>query len=87
MFIAIPHGIVAKLTGFIEMVTPVTCNGAVNVDVGESVEEPVPLADGEFAGVAVEELSPVPPLGVLQVLALSANKHRHSINMVERLNM
>jgi len=87
MFIAIPHGIVARLTGFIEMVIPVTCKGAVNVGVGERDGEMLALAEGEEVAAGVEELLPVPPLGPPQVLALSANKHIQSINIVERLNI
>lgn len=69
------------------MVMPVTCSGAVNVGIGERVVETVLLADGEFVGAEGVELSPVPPLAPPQVLALSANKHRQSISIVERLNM
>ena len=86
MFIAVPHGMVVRLSGFIEMVTPVTCKGAVKVGVGERAGEALALADGEVAA-GVEELLPVPPLGPPHALALSPNKHIQSINIVERLNI
>ena len=87
MFIAVPHGMVVRLSGFIEMVTPVTCKGAVNVGIGGRAGETLAIAEGEEVVAGVEELLPVPPLGPPQVLALSANKHIQSINIVERLNI
>jgi hypothetical protein len=83
MLNAVPHAMEVRFVGFIEMEMPVTCNGPLNVAVGEWAGEADATTVGVelSVGVGVEALLLEPK----HALTLNAIKHIQSIISIKRL--